>query len=334
MQELYNKNSTSFNQIIFIFGGLALFLYALDLLKENLKAIYSNKLYKIIQKGTNKKWKAFMMGILGTIIIQSSSGITAIVLSLMTAGYLQLPAALGIMIGANIGTCFSAFFISLEINNLSFYLIIFSFIFYIIIKKEKWKIIFSIFLNIGIVFLGLELMGIGFDELAKSNVFVSFIKIYNNSPLLSILFGSLLTAFIQSSSATIGVLEQMYQAGIITLKSSIAIMLGSNIGTTITGYFSTIHTNKEAKQAVNANVLFNLLGVLLFYILLNPYYILLKYLENSLYPNNLKISIAMSHLLFNVITSIIAYFLFDLLLKLVKYQNNIEKNPNHLLTNK
>ncbi len=310
------------NPLILIFGGLALFLFALDLLKGNLKALYTQRLYQFIQKSTNTKLKAYLIGIVTTILIQSSSGVTAIVLSLLSAGYLSLPAALGIMIGSNIGTCASAFLVSLELESYSLYLILISFIFYMFTKKEKKKMVTCIFLNLGIVFLGLQFMGLGFHQLSQSKTFMTFLKVYNQSTVLSILFGTFLTAIIQSSSATIGVLEQLYAAKVLSLKCAIGIMLGSNIGTTITGYLATFHTTKEAKQAVSANVLFNMLGVLLFFIVIQPYTGVMLKIEKEVCMNNVKLTIAFSHLIFNVVTALLAYVGFDLLLRMVHFKMN------------
>ncbi len=305
-----------------------MFLFSLDLLKKNLFLIYNEKLYNLIQKTTNTKFKAFLMGIICTIVMQSSSGVTAVVISLMAAGYLGLPQALGIMIGSNIGTCISAFIITINIDFLSLYIITFFFIIYLFCRKEKTKTIMSIFICIGIVFLGLQFIESGCAALTNNINITNGISKLQNNKFVSLNFGILITILIQSSSAVIGILEQMYHTGLINITTSTTMMLGSNIGTTITGYLTLPNTNKEAKQAVHANVIFNILGAIIFYFLMTPFVYLLQIMENSYFINNIKLTVASSHLIFNLVSAFIGYIFFDQLIYIVN-KNYYKKKMNY-----
>lgn len=311
------SNTNSIHTIIFlIIGGLSLFLFGLNLTKENLKTLASKKLEKIIRFSTDTTLKAFLVGIISTILIQSSSGITAIVVAFIASGYLSFKQGLAIMIGSNIGTCATAFLLGFNIEESSLIIISTASIFIFLSKKESSLYLSQALLGIGFIFLGLQFMGVGFENIAKSKNFISFMMKYANSFPIAFFFGIIVTFLIQSSSAIIGLLEQIYAANLISLSSSIAILLGSNIGTTLTGYIATIKTNYEASKAVTANVLFNLLGSLLFIIILPIF----KYIINSLISLNIantkELTIAFSHLIFNISTGLLAYIFFEYLIKL------------------
>lgn len=311
--------NSQIDMIILIVGGLSVFMFGLNLTKENLKNIANKKLEYYIFNFTNTPLKAFTVGIIATVLIQSSSGVTAIVVSFIAAGYLTFSQGLGIMIGANVGTCTTAFLFGLNIESHALTLIFIASVLSFFFTSDNKKRLCQVLLGIGFVFLGLQLMGFGFDMVGKSPSFILTMEKYANRNFPSLIIGIILTFIIQSSSAIIGLLEQIFAANLISLKPAILLLLGSNIGTTLTGLITTIATNKEAKKAVVANIIFNVLGTLLFIIILSPYANLLEYLTTSGFIKTPEMIIAYAHLIFNVVTVILAYFCFNQLINITNF---------------
>jgi phosphate:Na+ symporter len=160
--------------------------------------------------------------------------------------------------------------------------------------------------------LGLDILNSGFTNIINNKEIYTIIQNIQNSNILSILFGILSTAIIQSSSGIIGIVEGLYETHLTSLESSIAIMLGANIGTTLTGYLAIINTSKETKTIINLNLIFNILGVVLFALFFVPFCNYIRYMQNNFFTNNLKFSIAFAHFIFNLISVILGYLLFDL----------------------
>ena len=308
--------NSNFDMIVLIFGGLAVFLFGLSLTKENLKSIANKKLEYFIFNCTNKPIKAFTVGIIATVLIQSSSGVTAIVVSFIAAGYLTFKQGLGIMIGANVGTCTTAFLFGLNIEGQALTIIFLASVLTFFFTTDNRKRLCQVLLGIGFIFLGLQFMGFGFEMVGKSPSFINIMERYANKNFPALIIGIILTFIIQSSSAIIGLLEQIFAADLISLKPAILLLFGSNIGTTLTGLITTIATNKEAKKAVIANIIFNVLGTLIFIIILGPFAYLLEYLKASGLIKTPELMIAYAHLIFNVVTVILAYFGFNQLIAL------------------
>lgn len=307
-------NTLSFlnnNFLLLILSGLSLFLFSLDQIKFNLNNLFISKLKKIISISVNTTLKSFLVGLIVSACIQSSSGTTAIAISLLSSNYIKPKNCLGIIIGANLGTCLTTFITAININNISLIILIISFITYIIIYK--YRKITILFIYIGLMLLGLDILNIGFNNIINNNYIYNIIKTSQESTLLSVLFGIFSTAIIQSSSGIIGIVENMYDSNLINLSSSISIMLGANIGTTLTGYLATINTSNNTKTIINRNLLFNIIGVFLFILFLKPFIIYINNIQNKYFTNNLKLSIAYAHFIFNLITVILAYIFFNVL---------------------
>jgi len=316
-----------FDIFLMVIGGLSVFLFGLNLTKENLKNIANIKLQKIIFSSTNTVLKTFIVGFIATVLIQSSSGVTAIVVSFIAAGYLTFPQGLGIMIGANLGTCTTAFLIGFEIQEWAFLIIIIGSILSFAFKKPRYQKASQVIMGIGIIFLGLQFMEIGFEGVASSNDFSKIIIDYANNNIIALILGIILTFLIHSSSAIIGILEQIYATSIITISPAIMIMLGSNIGTTLTGLIIS-YNDINAKKAVVANIIFNILGMVLFFIFLKPYTMLLKLIEYKFFLNFPEMTIAFAHLIFNFITVILGYFFFNQLILITeKIITNKKSSP-------
>lgn len=296
--------------LLLILSGLSLFLFSLDQIKLNLNKLFITKLHNLISKSVNTKLKSFLIGCIASAGIQSSSGVTAIAISLLSSNYIKPKDCLGIIIGANLGTCLTTFILAININHISLILIIFSFILYLLVKRYRKILILCIY--IGIMLLGLDILNNGFNYIINNKHIYDIIKNSQNSNLLSILFGIFSTAIIQSSSGIIGIVENMYSSNLINLNCAISIMLGANIGTTLTGYLATINTSNNTKVIVNRNLLFNVLGVLLFILFFNIFINHISNLETKYFSNNLKFSIAYAHFIFNLITVILGYIFFNL----------------------
>lgn len=307
-----------FNSIIemlmFIIGGLGVFLYGINLMGESLKELAGDKLKVIIEKTTNTPIKGILVGALVTAIIQSSSGTTALTVGLVRAGLLSFPQAVGIIMGANIGTTITAFIVGLDIGAASLWFVGIGAILIFFVNKDKIKKLGSIILGFGLLFFGLEAMG---DALkALLNVYdEQTTRLFNflaNNPIgmiLGLFVGTGLTALVQSSSATISIIQKLYGQGSIQLMGALPIMLGCNIGTTITAMFASVGGGTQAKRTSFVHAIFNIFGAVLFMILLWPFTWVVASLETYLLggiPS--PMTLAFAHIIFNFTTTIILYF--------------------------
>lgn len=309
-------NNINSSTITFVFSGILLFLFALDQIKFNLNNLFISKLQFYIQKSVNTKFKSFLCGCLASALIQSSSGVTAIAIALLSSKYIKQKECLGIIIGANLGTCLTAFILAINISNISLYIIILGILLFFIFSNYKKFLILIIY--VGLMLLGLDILSEGFNSIINNKYIYNIINNIQSINSLSVLFGIFTTAVIQSSSGLIGVVEEMYFNNLISITSSLLIMLGANIGTTITGYLSTINTKNNTKRIINLNLIFNILGVLLFIIFFKPFINHIKIIEKSFFLDNIKFSIAYAHFLFNLITVFLGYILFFVFCKFLK----------------
>jgi phosphate:Na+ symporter len=283
-------------------------LFGLNFLRESLFKLNNLKLQKIIKSATSTKFKAFLIGIFTTVLIQSSSGVTAIVIAFICAKLLDFKSGVMIMIGSNIGTTVTAFLFTFEIEK---YGLIFIIIAGMLLFSKKKKIIniSEIISGFGILFLGLDFMNQGFYELSKSEYFLNFSVELSKNRITAFSAGTLIAFLLQSSSVTISLSQSLYHLSQVSLNSAIAIMLGANLGTAIASIIPAVSSTKEAKAAVYINIIFNLFGGILFIILLDPFSEFLKLIESGFL--NKKMTIAYSHLIYNTITAIIFYFFVD-----------------------
>lgn len=315
--------------IIFILSGMSLFLLSLSMMKTHLTNLFSNKIYNLLCKFTNSKTKSFLFGCCAAALIQSSSGVAAISISLLASKYIKPKDCLGIIIGANLGTCLTTFITAINIRYISLIIIIISFLISIFIKT---KYHYAIFLSyIGLLLLGLDILKLGFNNVLSNPFIYQIIQNIQNNFSLSLLFGISSTAIIQSSSGIISIVENMYDANIINLTCGIVIMLGSNIGTTLTGYLATINTSKECKGVINANLVFNILGVILFIIFFNPFLNIMIKLQNKYFLYNKKMVIAIAHFIFNIITVVLGYLFFPLFFPFIK--NKLTSKKKNFIIN-
>ncbi|MFK5884050.1 MAG: Na/Pi cotransporter family protein [Candidatus Izemoplasma sp.] len=298
--------------LFLIFGGLGIFLYGINLMGDSLKALAGNKLKIIIEKTTNTPLKGIFVGIIITGLIQSSSGTTALTVGLVRAGLMTLPQAIGVILGANIGTTVTSLLLGLPIKEYALPIMAAGSFFIFFVSKKKVKQFGSVMLGFGMLFYGLDLMGDALKALSNLPEFRDALLAVSDYPVLGVLVGAGTTATIQSSSATIGILQELYTTGYIPLKGAIAIVFGDNIGTTVTAILAAIGGSVAARRTAAAHVLFNVIGSLVFLIFLVPYTSFIQFLEDTLIdtsnPNNLKMTISFAHMGFNVMNTFIMFW--------------------------
>ena len=310
-------------KIMIVFGGLGLFLYGINSMGDSLKSLAGDKMKVFIEKTTNTPLKGILVGALVTALIQSSSGTTALAVSLVRSGLMTFPQAIGVIMGANIGTTITSFIIGLKVEKLSLLFVGLGALLIFFIKNVKIQELGKILFGFGLLFFGLQQMGDSLKTILDTYseqtelIFASM----SNYPILGLLVGTLITAVVQSSSATIGILQTLYAQGTIQITGSIAILLGCNIGTTVTATFACIGGGTQAKRTAFVHALFNIVGALLFMILLWPYSQLITLIENSLLSGlgeHPAMSIAVAHIIFNFVTTFILYFFIKLMVKLAE----------------
>lgn len=307
-------------ELIKVLGGLGLFLYGINQMGDSLKTIAGDKLKTIIEKTTNTPLKGILVGTLVTAIIQSSSGTTALTVGLVRAGLMTFPQAIGVILGANIGATITSFFIGMNIESYSLLFVGVGALMIFFIKNEKGSEIGKVIFGFGMLFFGLKTMGDALDVIlvAYEDQATQLFKFISDQPILGLLIGTILTALVQSSSAIIGILQTLYQQGFIVIFGAIPIMLGCNIGTTITACIAGIGGGVQAKRTAFVHVMFNVIGALLFLALLWPFSKLMELIEASMLTGlgpHPKMTIAIAHLLFNFVTTFIMFFLIKVLVK-------------------
>ncbi|MDX2481601.1 MAG: Na/Pi cotransporter family protein [Desulfuromusa sp.] len=259
-------------QLLFgLFGGLGLFLFGMKVMSEGLQKIAGDEMRKILSALTNNRFIGALVGIAVTAIIQSSGATTVMVVGFVNAGLLSLVQAIGIVLGANIGTTLTAQLIAFKITKFALPAIGLGVGLKLFSKNKKHIYAGEIILGFGLLFFGLLTMQSAFNPLKTSEDFRQLFLLVGDYKLLGVLIGALLTFVVQSSSATIGITLALASSGLITFEASVALILGENIGTTITANIAAIGTNRAAKRTAIAHFLFNVVGVL-YMLLLLPFF--------------------------------------------------------------
>ena len=314
-------------KIIFgLVGGLAIFIYGMNMMSECLQKAAGEKMKKILALLTKNPILGVLAGALTTAVLQSSSATTVMTIGFVSAGLMSLPQAISIILGANIGTTMTAQIIAFKITDYIYLFIFAGFLISFISKKEKVKNIGQTIFAFGLLFLGIETMGDVMKPLASSAFFVNMIGKVSHIPILGVCVGAVMTLVVQSSSATIAVLQNFAaQAGpdgvtsIIGLAGAIPILLGDNIGTTITAVLASIGQPKDARRTAFAHCVFNISGAILFLFLVKPYAALIQFISPK--GNEIDVisrQIANAHTGFNLVMTLIWIPLIPL------------ENPNYL----
>ena len=244
-----------------LLGGLGLFLFGMKIMSEGLQKIAGSRMKKILAALTNNRIVGTLVGIAVTAMIQSSSATTVMVVGFVNAGLMSLVQSIGIILGANIGTTVTAQLIAFKITKYALPAIGIGAGFKLFSKNQKWSYIGEVLLGFGLLFFGLAVMKSAFDPLKASEEFRQIFIMVGDNHLLGVLIGAVLTIIVQSSSATIGITIALASTGIINFEASVALILGENIGTTITANLAAIGTNLAARRTALAHFLFNTIGV-------------------------------------------------------------------------
>ena len=316
-----------------LIGGFGLFMFGLKLFSDGLQESTESRLKEILHKVTNNKILGISLGFLITAIVQSSSAVTVMTVSFVNAGILNLTQAINIILGANIGTTITGWIISLDIEVLALpSLGIGSIIVIFCSENRRLKFFGEILMGFGMIFYGLILMKNAFESVRGSEEFEKIFLIANadtfKGRFLCVMIGMIVTAIIQSSSAALGVTISLAIVGLIDFPTSVALILGQNIGTTITAVLATLNASTNAKRAALGHSLFNIFGVIYMFFLFNPYIKLVSFLAGFIVSGgvykvvnnnyvNISFYIAAAHTVFNIANVIVFYFLTDKLEKIV-----------------
>nr|WP_176967661.1 Na/Pi cotransporter family protein [Marinococcus luteus] len=286
------------------FGGLGIFLFGIKFMGDGLQKIAGDGLRNLLDKFTSNPFLGVLTGMVVTILIQSSSSTTVLTVGLVSAGFMTLRQAIGVIMGANIGTTVTAFIIGIDLEAYALPILFIGTVLIFFFKNKKTNNIGQTFFGFGALFYGLTLMGEGVAPLENLPAFNDLTISMSTNPLLGVLVGVLFTVGLQSSSATIGLLQELFSQGTIPLDAALPILFGDNIGTTITAVIAAIGASVAAKRAAMIHVIFNVLGAVIVLILLVPYTAFISYLQDALQLNP-PMTIAFAHGIFNVTNMLI-----------------------------
>nr|WP_191992083.1 Na/Pi cotransporter family protein [Peribacillus tepidiphilus] len=285
-------------------GGLGIFLFGIKYMGDGLQKSAGDKLRVILDRFTTNPFLGVLAGIFLTILLQTSSGTVVITVGLVSAGFLTLKQAIGIIMGANIGTTVTAFIIGIKIADYSLPIIALGAILLFFFKNKKIQTIGQIMFGFGALFFGLELMGDGMKPLRSFETFHELTVNMSLSPLLGVIIGTLFTFIVQSSTATIGILQELHGQGLIHLEAALPVLFGDNMGTTITVVLASIGASVAARRVATTHVLFNLIGTLIFLLILPVFIHYIEFLRDRLHLNE-EMTIAIAHGVFNTTNTII-----------------------------
>ena len=285
-----------------LLGGLALFLYGMQMMSTGLEAAAGNKMKLILEKLTANRFLGVLVGAGITAVIQSSSATTVMVVGFVNSGMMTLKQAVWIIMGANIGTTITGQLIALDVGELAPLFAFAGVALIVFVKKQKVHHYGLIVAGLGILFIGMEMMSGAMMPLRESEAFVSLMTKFSN-PVLGILAGAVFTAVIQSSSASVGILQALAGSGLIGLSNAVYVLFGQNIGTCITAILAAIGTSRNAKRTTVIHLMFNLIGTAIFTVvcIATP----LTALVESFTPGNVSSQIANMHTLFNIVTTLL-----------------------------
>ena len=315
-------------KIVFgLLGGLAMFLYGMNSMSDALQKAAGEKMKRILGFLTKNPLMGALAGALVTAVLQSSSATTVMVIGFVSAGLMSLPQAISVIFGANIGTTMTAQLMAFKISNYIYPIIFIGFIMNFVFKKEKIRNVGMVIFSLGLLFEGIEVMGGVMKPLASSAIFVDLMGKVSEIPVLGVVLGAVMTLVVQSSSATIAVLQNFAsQSGpdgihsVIGLAGAIPILFGDNIGTTITALLASIGQSKNAKRTAIAHSTFNITGTILFMFLIRPLAAFVQWISPK--GDELDIisrQIANAHTTFNVACTLIWLPLIPVMVKIVKF---------------
>lgn len=297
-------------------GGLGIFLFGIKYMGDGLQKSAGDKLRDILDRMTTNPFMGVLAGILVTVLLQTSTGTTVLTVGLVNAGFMTLRQAIGVIMGANIGTTVTAFIIGIKIQDYALPIIAAGAILIFFFKAKKLQYLGQVVFGFGALFLGLKIMGDGLKPLSKLQAFHDLTVSMSDNPILGVVIGTVFTVIVQSSSATIGVLQELFGQGAIDLKASLPVLFGDNIGTTITAILASLGASVAARRAALTHVIFNLIGATIILIILAPFTKFVAFLQGAM-DLNPEMTIAFAHGIFNVSNVIIQFPFIALLAILV-----------------
>lgn len=295
-----------------LLGGLGLFLFGIKTMGDGLEQAAGSKMKRLLEALTRNKFTAVLVGLLVTAVIQSSSATTVMVVGFVNAGLLSLSKAVGVIMGANIGTTVTSLMLSVKLNFGILFTAVGA-ICQLAGNRSSFKLLGQIMMGLGILFVGMDAMTAAMEPLRDWQGFRDMMELAKN-PLVGVLVGAGVTALLQSSSASVGILQALAATGAISLQASLFILFGQNIGTCVTALLASVGANRTAKRAAVVHLLFNVIGAALF-IVLALVLPLASWIE-TLAGANLRLQIAFAHIIFNVVTTLLLLPISGLLEKL------------------
>ncbi len=291
-----------FLQIVSLLGGLALFLMGMKMMSDGLEQTAGDKMKTVLEKLTSNRFLGVGVGAGITAVIQSSSATTVMVVGFVNSGLMTLRQAIWVIMGANVGTTITGQLIALDVGVIAPLIAIVGVVFIVFLKSKKLHHWGYIFAGLGILFMGMNMMSDSMSGLRDSQEFVNAVTNLSN-PALGILAGTVFTAIIQSSSASVGILQALAMSGAISLSSFVYVLFGQNIGTCITAVLASVGTSRNARRTTIIHLLFNITGTIIFTIIcmLTPFTDFMQ----SLTPDNPAAQIANVHTIFNIVTTLI-----------------------------
>ena len=295
-----------------LLGGLGLFLFGIKTMGDGLEQAAGSKMKRLLEALTRNKFTAVLVGLLVTAVIQSSSATTVMVVGFVNAGLLSLSKAIGVIMGANIGTTVTSLMLSVKLNFGILFTAVGA-ICQLAGNRSSFKLLGQIMMGLGILFVGMDAMTAAMEPLRDWQGFRDMMEMAKN-PFVGVLVGAGVTALLQSSSASVGILQALAATGAISLQASLFILFGQNIGTCVTALLASVGANRTAKRAAVVHLLFNVIGAALF-IVLALVLPLASWIE-TLAGANLRLQIAFAHIIFNVVTTLLLLPISGLLEKL------------------
>lgn len=286
--------------LISVLGGLGLFILGMNMMSEGLQRAAGDKLRRILELLTFNRYIAVVTGIIITVLVQSSSATTVMVVGFVNAGLMTLTRAVGTILGANIGTTITAQIVAFKISEIALPAIAVGVLMSMFVKKRVYRNLGQAILGFGLLFLGITIMGSDLKSLNDHPEIIKVLAMFGQYKLLGMLAGMLFTALVQSSSASTAAVIVLVQQGVLGLDAAMALVLGSNIGTCITAILASIGTGLSARRAAAAHVLFNIFGVLIFMVILNPFTDLIQLISNEV-----DRQVAWGHTIFNVTNTVL-----------------------------
>ena len=331
MKEFYGRKTMSYVDILIPFaGGLGMFIYGMQIMAQGLENAAGNKMKSLLEVLTKNKLMGVLLGAVITAVIQSSSATTVMVVGFVNAGIMNLTQAMGVIMGANVGTTVTGWLVSatewaefLRPDKLAPIAVIIGVIIMLTGKMRSSKEIASIIVGFGLLFIGISTMSDAVSPLKESEGFVNLFATLGQSPLLGILAGALVTAIIQSSSASVGILQSLAAAGLVPFSAAIYIIMGQNIGTCVTAILSSLGAKKNAKTAALMHLLFNVIGTVIFSVFAIVYFEFMNPQAGTGVITQTQISAV--HTFFNIATTVLLFPVSNWIIRLSKKIGHVKE---------